>query len=491
MAGLGTRVLPATKVIPKEMLPVFDRPALQYVVDEAKTDALWMDLPDSWGCPVCGSPQKLFEKLESIPGAKEDHAVDETASPDNSGPDASLMRSSDEIETAMADIHQMAETGQSIVEPMRTRKPTFSWDDLLIKGAQLARLPLNPDEAVATQTVIGPAADHPMVIQTPVYITHMSFGALSPEAKTALAKGSAAVQTAMCSGEGGILASSIDNAYRYIFEYVPNRYSASEENLKRVDAIEIKFGQSAKPGMGGHLPGEKVTAEIAEIRGFKPGESITSPARFDDIGNREELKQKIDWLKSVSGGRPIGVKFAAGNIEDDLETALYAGPDFITLDGRAGATGAAPKYVKAATSVPTIFALHRARQFLDEHGAKQVSLVITGGIRVSADIAKALAMGADAVAIGTAALMAIGCQQYRICNTGKCPMGIATQDAALRANLNIDKAARRLENFLSVVTSELTDFARLTGNSNVHGLSMADLCTVNSEISTHTSVAHV
>ena len=193
----------------------------------------------------------------------------------------------------------------------------------------------------------------------------------------------------------------------------------------------------------------------------------------------------------MSEGRPIGVKFAAGNIEEDLETTLYAKPDFITLDGRAGATGAAPKYVKAATSVPTIFALHRARKYLDENGADTVSLIITGGIRVSADIAKALAMGANAVAIGTAALMAIGCQQYRVCNTGKCPMGIATQDPKLRANLNVNKSARRLENFLSVTTKELLDFARLTGNSTVHGLSVIDLCTVNSEISRYTAVEHV
>jgi glutamate synthase domain-containing protein 2/rubredoxin len=463
----------------------------EFIVDEEKADSLWMDLPESWGCPVCGSPQKLFEKIEELPVQAEGPPVDEVIAQKDSGADASLLRSSDEIETYMTDIHQMAETGKSIDEPMRTRKPTFSWDDLLIKGAQLAKLPLNQDENVATETVIGPEADQPMVIQTPLYITHMSFGALSPEAKTALAKGSAAVKTAMCSGEGGILSSSIANAYKYIFEYVPNRYSVTEENLKRVDAIEIKFGQSAKPGMGGHLPGEKVTPEIAEIRGFPPGESITSPAKFDDIHNRAELKQKVDWLREVSSGRPIGVKFAAGNIEADLETALYAKPDFITLDGRAGATGAAPKYVKASTSVPTIFALHRARKFLDEHGATGVSLIITGGIRVSSDIAKALALGADAVAIGTAALMAIGCQQYKICNTGKCPMGIATQDEELRANLNVDKAARRLENFLKVTTSELISFARLTGNNSIHDMSVAELCTVNSEISQFTMVDHV
>jgi glutamate synthase domain-containing protein 2/rubredoxin len=463
----------------------------EYIVDEEKTDALWIDLPDSYGCPVCGSAKKLFEKVEAVLTAEADPVGDNAVAEVNNGPDASLLRSFDEIENYMADIHQMAETGASIVEPMRTRKPTFSWDDLLIKGAQLARLPLNADEAVDTETMIGPKAVRPLVIQTPVYITHMSFGALSPEAKTALAKGSAAVKTAMCSGEGGILSSSIENAHKYIFEYVPNRYSVTEENLKRVDAIEIKFGQAAKPGMGGHLPGEKVTPEIAQIRGFKPGESITSPARFKDIRSREELKAKIDWLREVSEGRPIGVKFAAGNIEADLESALYAKPDFVTLDGRAGATGAAPKYVKAAASVPTIFALHRARKYLDENNAKHVSLVITGGIRVSADIAKALAMGADAVAIGTAALMAIGCQQYKICNTGKCPMGIATQDATLRSNLNVNKSARRLENFLRATTNELIDFARLTGNNSIHNMAVSDLCTVNSEISNYTSVEHV
>jgi len=463
----------------------------EFIYDEENGDALWRDLPDTWICPVCESPKTLYEKIEELPAAAAIPASDVAAVAPDDGPDTSLLRTSDEIETYMADIHQMAETGESIIEPMRTRKPTFAWEELLIKGAQLARLPLNKDETVSTETVIGPGADKPMAIQTPVYITHMSFGALSLEAKKALAKGSAAVKTAMCSGEGGILPDSIENSYKYIFEYVPNQYSVTEENLKRVDAIEIKFGQSAKPGMGGHLPGKKVTREIAEIRGSIPGKSIISPSKFDDIQSREDLKKKIDWLREVSGGRPIGVKFAAGDIEADLEAALYAGPDFVTMDGRAGATGAAPKYVKASTSVPTIFALHRARKFLDQKRAENVSLIITGGIRLSSDIAKALALGANAVAIGTAALMAIGCQQYKICNTGKCPMGIATQEPALRANLKVEKAARRLENFLNVTTKELKDFARLTGKSSVHGLSASDLCTVNSEISNHTAVEHV
>lgn len=450
-----------------------------------------MDLSEAYTCPVCGSGKKLHEKVEAAISPSKGPAPGESDVEPQLDTADSLLRRSDDIETLMADIHQMADTGESITEPMRTKMPTLSWDELLIKGAQLATLPLNKDEPVETKTVIGPGAEKPLVIQMPVYITHMSFGALSSEAKTALAKGSAATKTAMCSGEGGILPDSFDNAYKYIFEYVPNRYSVTEDNLKRVDAIEIKFGQSAKPGMGGHLPGKKVTNEIADIRGFLPGESITSPSRFEDIRDQHDLKKKIDWLREVSEGRPIGVKFAAGNIEADLAAALYAKPDFITIDGRAGATGAAPKYVKAATSVPTIFALCRARKFLDENKADTVSLIITGGIRVSSDIAKALALGADAVALGTAALMAIGCQQYRICNTGRCPMGIATQDPALRANLKIGKAARRLENFLHVTSRELRDFARLTGKQSVHDLSVHDLCTVNSEVSNHTPIEHV
>jgi glutamate synthase domain-containing protein 2 len=193
----------------------------------------------------------------------------------------------------------------------------------------------------------------------------------------------------------------------------------------------------------------------------------------------------------MSGGKPIGIKLAAGNIEAGLEVALYAWPDFITIDDRAGATGAAPKFVKAAASVPTIFALYRARKYLNEKKVSNVSLLITGGLRVSSDFAKALALRADGVAIGTAALMAIGCQQYRICGTGKCPMGITTQDPELRAKFNVDESAERLERFLKVSTEEIEDFARLTGNGDVHGLSISDLCTTNSEISNYTEVEHV
>lgn len=452
------------------------------VYGEGNKGVKWDDLPDNWVCPVCGSGKSHHKLVQD--------AANKSDTSDTPGYRDESSRTS-ELETCMVDIHMISETGASIIEPMRTERPTFSWDEILVKGAQLARIPLNHDEAVNTKTIIGPKAKRPMVIDTPIYITHMSFGALSKEGKLALAKGSATARTAMCSGEGGILPESMQSAYKYIFEYVPNRYSFTEENLKKVDAIEIKIGQSAKPGMGGHLPAEKVTEEIAKIRGVSQGSDIISPSHFEDIKNRDDLKKKVEWLRKSSDGRPIGIKFAAGNVEADLEVALYAEPDFVTIDGRPGGTGAAPKFIKAATSVPSIFALYRAGKFLKEKGITDVSLVITGGLRISSDFAKALALGADAVAIGTSALMACGCQQYRMCSTGRCPMGIASQDPELRQMVNIDESAKRLTNFLRVSTEELKDFARLTGNNNVHRLSIHDLCTTNSEISDYTEIEHV
>ncbi|MCP4148136.1 MAG: glutamate synthase [bacterium] len=464
-----------------------------YIFDEEKEGRKWDELPEDWCCPVCDSSGNYFKPvyMAAAPTTGSAEVIEETVVPDMTSYLAEWARDSDSREIYMEDIHKMALTGKSLIEPMRTRVKVIPWSDILIKGAQLAKLPLNKEIPVNTKTVIGPGARQPLEIETPVFITHMSFGALSKELKIALAKGSAAVKTAMCSGEGGILKDSMDSSHKYIFEYVPNKYSVTEENLKQVDAVEIKIGQSAKPGMGGHLPGGKVTGEIAEVRGFPEGADIISPAHFEDITDKDQLKERVIWLREKTGGKPIGIKIAAGNIEADMEVATYTCPDFITIDGRPGSTGASPKFVKAATSIPTIYALNRARQFLIKKGITGISLIITGGLRISPDIAKALALGADAVAIGTAALMACGCQQYRVCNTGKCPVGSATQDPQLRSRLNIDASAKRLENFLRVTTAELANFARLTGNSDVHQLSITDLCTVNSEVSNHTPIEHV
>jgi glutamate synthase domain-containing protein 2/rubredoxin len=455
--------------------------------DEAQENIAWNDLPPDWACPVCESGKAFWRRIGAEPDTFEDTRETTKKDPIAFEP----LKTEDSHETYLADIVAMAESGQSIIEPMQTKATLIKWDDILIQGAQLSRTPLNHDDPVETTTTIGPMATKPMVIATPIIISHMSFGALSKEAKIALARGSSAMQTAIGSGEGGILPESFENAHKYIFEYVPNRYSVTEENLRSVDAIEIKFGQSAKPGMGGHLPANKVTREIADIRGFAEGVDIVSPAHFEDIITREQLKEKVTWLRQTSEGRPIGIKIAAGHIEEDLDFALHAQPDFITLDGRSGGTGASPKYIKSSVGVPTPFAIYRARKHLNARKAFHVSLICTGGLRVSSDFAKALALGADAVAISTSALIAIGCRQYRICNSGKCPVGIATHDPELRARLDIDHATRRLHNFLKVSTAELEDFTRLTGNTKIHDLSIKDLRTTNSEISAHTEVRHV
>ena len=395
----------------------------------------------------------------------------------------------DETCRYMKEIHQMAVSGSSLIEAMGTRMPMPGWDEILLLGAQLNPPPLDEHAPVNTMTVIGKHAKKPMILSGPVYISHMSFGALSREAKVALARGSALAKTAMCSGEGGILPEEQEASYRYIFEYVPNQYSVTDENLRKADAVEIKIGQGTKPGMGGHLPGSKVTPEISRVRNKPLGEDVISPSRFPDINTKEDLKNLVEELRRRSDGRPIGIKIAAGKIERDLEYCVFAQPDFITIDGRGGATGASPRLVRDSTSVPTVYALYRARKYLDSVRS-DISLVITGGLRVSSDFAKAIAMGADAVAIASAALIAAACQQYRICGSGMCPVGIATQDPKLRSRLKVDAAAQRVANFLHVSLEELKTFARITGHSDLHDLSVEDLCTVSREISELTNIPH-
>lgn len=455
-----------------------------YIYDEELEGTLFSSLSEDFVCPVCKAKKSSFT---------EQKATTSMTTPTNDNPLAypeAFAKSSCEEFPQLDMIHQMALTGQSVVDAMGTLKPIISWDDILIMGAQLNPSPLDANEKVTTQTTIGKKAKKPMTIYHPIYVSHMSFGALSKELKTALSKGSAMSKTAMCSGEGGILPSERQAAYKYIFEYVPNLYSVNDENLKNADAIEIKIGQGTKPGMGGHLPGDKVTPEIAEIRNKPLGEDVISPSKFPNINSKEDLKTMVDWLKETSQGRPVGVKIAAGHIEQDLEWIAYADADFVTIDGRGGATGASPRTLKDNTSIPTIYALHRARKYLDEHHI-EMDLVITGGLRLPGDFAKALAMGADAIAIASAALVAAACQQYRVCHTGQCPVGVATQDPELRARLQEDAAAKRLANYLNACKKELEMFGRITGHKNIHDLSVKDLKTTNREISDFTNIEHV
>ncbi len=450
-------------------------------------------------CPVCHQPASKFRE-EPAENAQVSDLNSDSKEPEGESGQKSGICSADleydknfyRIDKScryMEEIHQMAVTGKTIGGSMGTRMPMPNWDDILLLGAQLNPAPLAEDAPVSTMTVIGKHAKKPMILENPVYVSHMSFGALSKEIKVALAKGSAMAKTAMCSGEGGILPEEREASYKYIFEYIPNKYSVTDENLRNADAIEIKIGQGTKPGMGGHLPGEKVTEEIAALRGKKSGEDIQSPSKFAELNTKEDLKEMVTMLRNRSDGRPIGIKIAAGRIERDLEFCVFAEPDFITIDGRGGATGSSPLFLREATTVPTIYALYRARKYLDSVKS-DISLVITGGLRISADVAKALAMGADAVAVASAALIAAACQQYRICGSGNCPVGIATQNPALRERLKVEQSAQRVANYLNVTLAELKSFARITGHSSVHDLSVDDLVTINREISEFTNIRH-
>ena len=447
-------------------------------------------------CPVCKHPASDFELIEESSDepteANEPDKIESFKTEQENKIDLSYPREyerHDKTIRYMDEIHQMAVTGKSIISAMGTSRPMPNWDDILILGAQFNPPPLDEHAHVYTTTVIGKNAKRPMVIENPVYISHMSFGAMSKETKVALAKGSALAKTAMCSGEGGILPEEMQSAYKYIFEYVPNLYSVTDENLKNADAIEIKIGQGTKPGMGGHLPGEKVTPEIAEIRNKPLGQDVISPSKFPNINTREDLKNLVSELRERSDGRAIGIKIAAGKIEKDLEYCVFAEPDFITIDGRGGATGASPAIVRDSTSVPTVFALYRARKYLDSVKS-DISLVITGGLRVSSDFAKAIAMGADAVAVASAGLIAAACQQYRICGSGMCPMGMATQDEELRSRFKEEPAVLRVANFLNCSLEELRTFARITGHENLHDMNVSDLCTTSREISEFTNIPH-
>lgn len=464
-----------------------------FIFDEEKQGRT---LAEAGSCPVCQQPVSVFELAtdsgaqhdgQRAAGPAEDTAQNVPAGLSLEYPEAYARQ--DESCRYMQEIHQMAVSGKSIIDAMGTRMPMPNWDDILILGAQLNPPPLMEHDEVDTTTVIGKHAKKPMVLQNPVYISHMSFGALSKETKVAMAKGTAMAGSAMCSGEGGILPEEMAAADKYIFEYVPNHYSVTPENLKRADAIEIKIGQGTKPGMGGHLPGGKVTPEISSIRNKPMGLDVISPSRFEEIRSKEDLMSLVSRLRTESEGRPIGIKIAAGRLERDLEYCVYAEPDFITIDGRGGATGASPKLVRDATSVPTVYALSRARAYLDAAGA-DIQLVITGGLRVSSDFAKALAMGADAVAVASAAMMAAACQQYRICGSGNCPVGIATQDEELRKRLDGEAAAMRVANYLNCSLEELKTFARITGHARLHDLHVTDLCTINRDISEYTNISH-
>jgi len=302
------------------------------------------------------------------------------------------------------------------------------WDDIQIMVAQLHRKPLMDDVDVKTELVIGPESKKPLVLKIPLFVSDMSFGALSEESKIALAKGAELSGTGICSGEGGMLPEEQQANSHYFYELASAMFGYSESLLDKVQAFHFKGGQGAKTGTGGHLPASKNVGKISEVRGIPEATAAISPPTFTNLSTPKDFKHFADRVREISGGIPIGFKLSANHIERDIDFAVQASADYIILDGRGGGTGAAPLMFRDHISIPTIPALARARHYLDKLGKNgKVTLIITGGLRVHSDFVKALALGADGIAVSNSAMQAIGCVAARICNTNNCPAGIATQ----------------------------------------------------------------
>ncbi len=351
----------------------------------------------------------------------------------------------------------------------------ISFEDLIFIPAQIAKRPVDYySEEIKTKTILGQLSKRPIEIEFPIVIGAMSFGALSKEAKIALAKASSLVGTMANTGEGGMLSEERKFSKKLIVQYSTGRFGITEEVLKKADAIEIKIGQGAKPGFGGYLPGSKVTSEIAKIRKIQKGKDVHSPAYHSDIKDINELKRKIEWLRKLTKGAPIILKLGAGDVEKDIGLAIKANPDIIALDGMEGGTGAAPEVMLNEMGVPTLAALVRAREILNKKRAKQ-ELWIGGGLNIGADFAKALALGADAVFIGFPLLIAMGCIYCRLCHLGKCPQGITTQEPELRKRLDIIQASQNIAAYLRNCNEEMKMITGAVGKNDVHQLSKQDL----------------
>ncbi len=358
----------------------------------------------------------------------------------------------------------------------------ISFDDLVFVPAQLAKKPVDYfTEKINSKTIIGKNSKKPIELNTPIIIGAMSFGALSKEAKIALAKASTMTGTMENTGEGGMLPEEREFSEKLIIQYSTGRFGITEEILKKADAIEIKIGQGAKPGQGGLLSGEKVTEEVATVRKIEKGKDIHSPAYHSDIKNVEDLKKKIDWLREITGGVPIILKLGAGDIEADVKIAVEANPDIIAIDSLEGGTGAAPEVMLDEVGIPILAALAKAREVLDKLGAKQ-ELWIGGGLNKGGDFAKALALGADAVFVAFPLLIAMGCVYCQQCYLGKCPKGIATQNPELRKNLDVGKTSQNIASFIKNCTEEIKMVAGACGEADIHNLDKGHLRALNSEI---------
>ncbi len=393
----------------------------------------------------------------------------------------------------VADIQEKAQLGRYRLRGYGARRELPSLDDLTVLPAGLSRMALEGyRERCATETVIGSRAAEPLRLDIPITIAGMSYGALSLTAKVALGRAASTLGTSTTTGDGGMLDEEREASNILIYQCLPSRYGFRLADLQRADAVEIVVGQGAKPGTGGLLLGSKMSETIAAARGLPAGIDQRSPVRHPDWCGPDDLVLKMEELREATGHRiPMLVKLGASRVVDDVRLAVKAGADAVVLDGMEGGTAASPEFLMDHTGIPTIAAVVEARRALDAVGADDVQLIVSGGVRNGADVAKLLALGADAVSIGTAALIALDCnrpihhERYAAlgtvpgachhCHTGRCPVGIATQDPDLEALLDLDEGAERVANYLRALTMEVQLLSRACGKSSVHSLSREDL----------------
>src|SRR5881296_2242345 len=405
----------------------------------------------------------------------------------------------------MEDIQTKAESGLYRIRGYGTLRERrwATFDDLTFLPCSLTRIPLEGyREKCSTRTVLGTRfAAKPIELDIPVMITGMSWGALSYNAKVALARGASAVGSSNTTGDGGMLKAERENSKTLVYEVLPSRYGINVHDLRRADAIELTIGQGAKPGTGGLLLGSKVSATIAKQRDLPVGVDQRSPARHPDFLGPDDMIIKIEELREATDYQvPIFVKMGASRVFDDVKLAAKAGADVVVVDGMEGGTGASPAILQEHTGIPTLAAVPEARRALEDGGYYgQVQLIMAGGLRDGVDAAKAMALGADAVYIGTAALIALNCNKpiyvedyHKLgtepyachhCHTGRCPVGVTTQDPELMKRLDIDEGAERVANLLRAMTLEIQMLARACGKSDVHHLEPEDMAALSMEAS--------
>ena len=401
----------------------------------------------------------------------------------------------------IGEIHRAARQGIYSIRGGGARRPVPSFDDLVFLGASVSRYPLEGyRERCGTDVTIGTRfASKPVTLGIPITIAGMSFGALSANAKRALGLGASAVGTSTTTGDGGMTEEEREASDILVYQYLPSRYGMTPDQLRRADAIEVVIGQGAKPGGGGMLLGQKVSERVAGMRVLPPGIDQRSASRHPDWTGPDDLEIKIRELREITDWeKPVYVKVGATRTGYDVALAVKAGADAVVVDGMQGGTAATQDVFIEDVGIPTLPAVRMAVDALKELDMhRKVQLIVSGGIRTGGDVAKALALGADAVSIGVAALMALNCnaplwtEDYEAlgvspghcdqCQTGRCPVGITTQDPVLERRLDPEEGGRRVRNYLATLAMECQILARACGKSHVHNLEPEDLAALTVE----------